>query len=85
MPNVENIIFQYSIDKGKTWNNVSPEENDTDGTPTANHLVEGENTLVVNETSKHIMFRFVNSSNYTVDSYQEISDINIIYREKTVK
>jgi hypothetical protein len=80
MPIVENITFQYSVDKGETWNSVTPEENTTN-----NNLVAGENTLVINETSKHIMFRFTNDGQTWIDSYQEISDINLIYREKTVK
>jgi len=78
---VKNMILEYSLDRGETWIQKQPEEN-TLGT---NHLVDGENTITVNGNSKHIMLRIINNPTELIDSYQEISDISIIYREKTLR
>ena len=76
------MVFSYSLDRGETWTVVVPEEAGTAGTQ---HLVEGENTLTINASSKDIMLRIDNYSATPIDCYQEIGDISIIYREKTLR
>ena len=74
----------YSLDKGENW--TWP----TQGGGPSNHgtlLNNGENVLTIGETGKHIMFNFRHphgSDNY-ISSSLRLSDLTLIYREKSIK
>jgi hypothetical protein len=79
---ITRLILEYSIDKGSTWRAVTPEDNIIGE---ENFLKIGENELKINQSSKHLMLRIRTETGHSEFPYTEISDINIIYREKNLK
>tara|TARA_R110002020_G_scaffold97_4_gene515 strand:+ start:1194 stop:4082 length:2889 start_codon:yes stop_codon:yes gene_type:complete len=73
----------YSLDKGENW--TWP----TQGGGPSNHgtlLNNGENEITIGESGKHIMFAFAEpAQSGTISSSTRLSDLTLIYREKSIK
>ena len=78
----KNVFFQYSVDRGRTWYEVKPDENTA---ADSNSMKQGENTLTINKSGKTIMIRILSTLGQPSLPFVEISDINIIYRNKYLK
>jgi hypothetical protein len=71
-------LIAYSLDKGTNW--VYPSGQD-DG----NTVSEGENTITLNATGKHITIKIVEPTGGTIETSQSFSDISLVYRERSIK
>ena len=45
----KNVFFQYSVDRGRTWYEVKPDENTA---ADSNSMKQGENTLTINKYNR---------------------------------